>query len=68
MDEDEYVTDVELSKRTKIAPSTYKKKRIRGDGPPYIKIGRSVRYGVRTAMAWHAKHERRSTSDRGEAV
>ena len=42
--------------------------RLRGGGPPYVKFGRSVRYGRRDGLAWAAGKLRRSTSDRGEAA
>ena len=42
--------------------------RLRGGGPPYIKLLRSVRYRRSDGLAWAAGKLRRSTSDRGEAA
>ncbi|MGH7122115.1 MAG: helix-turn-helix transcriptional regulator [Acetobacteraceae bacterium] len=42
--------------------------RLRGGGPPYIKLLRSVRYRRGDGLAWAAGKLRRSTSDRGEAA
>jgi hypothetical protein len=42
--------------------------RLRGDGPPYIKLGRAVRYRRADLLARTAGKLRRSTSDRGEAA
>jgi predicted DNA-binding transcriptional regulator AlpA len=30
--------------------------RMRGTGPPYIRIGRAIRYDIRDLDAWLAKH------------
>lgn len=36
---------------------------VRGDGPPMIKIGRSVRYSVQDMREWINGNRVRSTSD-----
>jgi hypothetical protein len=41
--------------------------RLRGGGPPYVKLSRSVRYRRGDGLAWAAGKLRRSTSDRGES-
>ncbi len=38
--------------------------RVIGDGPPYCKIGRSVRYRHQDLLEWVANRIRKSTSDR----
>ena len=38
---------------------------VRGDGPPMIKIGRSVRYRVADLREWLDARRVTSTSDRG---
>ncbi len=38
---------------------------MRGDGPPMLKIGRSVRYRVSDLRAWIDSHRVTSTSDAG---
>lgn len=40
----EYLTTEELAERTKTHVETWKKLRHRGEGPRYVKIGRTVRY------------------------
>jgi hypothetical protein len=47
-----------------IPESTLAKMRMRGGGPPYVKIGRSVRYSVSLGLAWMEAHTRRHTSER----
>ena len=48
----------------RLSTSWLAKARIRGDGPPFVKFGRSIRYSE-TALAQFMKaHVRLSTSDR----
>jgi predicted DNA-binding transcriptional regulator AlpA len=63
MDEREFVDTRELARITGISKSTWDKRRLTGDTPPYIKVGRSVRYHLRTATGWLEKQSRFSTSD-----
>ena len=58
----EYVDTRKLAELTGISASTWNKRRLSGDTPAFIKIGRSVRYHVPTARKWLARRERRSTS------
>ena len=39
------------------------KARMTGDGPPYIRIGRSIRYSVPALLAWLKSRQRLSTSE-----
>ena len=47
---------------------TLQKDRLRGNGPPFIKIGRLVRYSPSAVQAWLDDQVRRSTADPGEAA
>jgi predicted DNA-binding transcriptional regulator AlpA len=42
--------------------------RLTGDGPPYTKVGRSVRYPATELLTWLDANRRRSTSDAGEGA
>lgn len=44
-------------------PGTLRKKRMTGDGPPFIKLGRSVFYDDRDLDAYIEANRRRSTCD-----
>ena len=46
----------------KVSLSWLAKARMRGDGPPYICIGRSIRYAQATLMQWMKSRLRLSTS------
>jgi hypothetical protein len=39
------------------------KARMRGDGPPFIKIGRAIRYSETTLLQWMKAHQHLSTSE-----
>jgi hypothetical protein len=58
-DESEEATRLNLSKRTLQAWRT------RGDGPPFVKLGRAVRYDPRQTDEWLTTRARRHTADPG---
>ena len=47
------------------AKSTFDKIRITGEGPPFIKRGKSVVYDINDLDAWMQSMRRTSTSDLG---
>jgi hypothetical protein len=67
MDEDleTFDTPRQFSQISNIPESTLSKMRMRGNGPPYVKINRAVRYPRRKGLRWMAARERRSTVDPG---
>ena len=48
----------------KVSLSWLAKARMRGDGPPYLRIGRSIRYTEAALMQWMKSRQRMSTSER----
>jgi predicted DNA-binding transcriptional regulator AlpA len=48
----------------RVSPSWLAKARMKGDGPPFAKIGRSVRYGEGALVQWMKSRLRLSTSER----
>jgi predicted DNA-binding transcriptional regulator AlpA len=46
----------------RLSSSWLAKSRMRGDGPPYIKLGRSIRYSETALLLWMRAHQRLSTS------
>jgi hypothetical protein len=54
---------------TGIPARTFETMRLRGTGPKFLKLGKrkAVRYRPADIAAWLARHERRSTSDKGAA-
>jgi len=48
----------------RLSPSWLAKARMRGDGPPFLKVGRSVRYGEGALLQWTKSRLRYSTSER----
>ena len=61
--ETEYLPPRQFAQLIGISESTLSKQRMRGDGPEFVKIGRSVRYSRDAGLAWMAAHTRRSTSE-----
>ncbi len=41
---DEFLTTAELAKLIRVKPQTLRKKRLHGDGPPFVKFGNRVIY------------------------
>ena len=48
----------------RLSPSWLAKARMRGDGPPYVKLGRSIRYTEKGIFQWMRSRQRFSTSER----
>jgi hypothetical protein len=46
-----------------VSASFLNERRLDGDGPPYVKFGKIVRYDVVALLAWAADRTRRSTSE-----
>jgi predicted DNA-binding transcriptional regulator AlpA len=64
----EYVNTRELAEVTGVSASTWNKRRLTGDTPPFVKIGASVRYHLPPAKDWIADRQRRSTSERDQQL
>ena len=61
---DSLLTDFDLERVTGRARSSWQKARLTGDGPPFIRLGRLVRYRRSDVELWLAAHPSlRSTSE-----
>jgi predicted DNA-binding transcriptional regulator AlpA len=58
------LTAKDAADRLRLSPSWLAKARMRGDGPPFVKLGRSVRYRESALAKWTRTRTRYSTSDR----
>jgi Helix-turn-helix domain len=58
------LTAKETGTRLKVSLSWLAKARMRGDGPPYLRVGRSIRYAEPTLEQWMKSRQRLSTSER----
>ena len=56
-------TPKEAARFLTVSPSWLAKARMRGDGPPFIKIGRSIRYSEAALIQWMKGRQRLSTSE-----
>jgi hypothetical protein len=59
---DQMLTEDAVSTILDVSPSWLAKARMRGEGPPFVKVGRSVRYFP--LSAWLASQRRPSTKKR----
>jgi hypothetical protein len=57
------LTPKEAALRFKVSLSWLAKARMRGDGPPYIELGRSIRYSEAMLLQWMKGRQRISTSE-----
>ena len=57
------LTPEQTAKLLKVSLSWLAKARMRGDGPPYIRIGRAVRYTEPSVGQWMKSRQRMSTSE-----
>jgi predicted DNA-binding transcriptional regulator AlpA len=57
------LTPRDAAVRLKVSLSWLAKARMRGDGPPYIRIGRSIRYSECALIQWMKSRQRLSTSE-----
>ncbi|RMF11364.1 MAG: DNA-binding protein [Alphaproteobacteria bacterium] len=66
MQNEAFLTTQQAAGYTKLAVSTLTKKRLTGEGPAFVKIGRRVVYRRQDLDEWLERHRRMSTSDVGE--
>jgi predicted DNA-binding transcriptional regulator AlpA len=57
------LTPKETARLLKVSLSWLAKARMRGDGPPFIKIGRAIRYLEAALIQWMKGRQRLSTSE-----
>ena len=53
----------EAAKLLKVSTSWLAKARMNGDGPPYMRVGRSIRYSEAALLQWLKSRQRLSTSE-----
>jgi hypothetical protein len=59
----EYLPPRDFARLIGVSESSLAKARMRGDGPEFVKVGRSVRYSRAAGLAWMAARSRHSTSE-----
>jgi predicted DNA-binding transcriptional regulator AlpA len=57
------LTAKEAARILKVSLSWLAKARMRGDGPAYVKLGRSIRYAEAALIQWMKSRQRLSTSE-----
>lgn len=57
----------EVARTARLTTRTMEALRVSGGGPPFLRIGRAVRYRRSDVEAWLAARVRRSTSERASS-
>jgi hypothetical protein len=57
------LTPQETAAALRVSLSWLAKSRVRGDGPPYVKVGRMIRYRPSRVASWLKTRQRSSTSE-----
>ena len=58
-----HLTPRETAKHLRVTERTLERRRLVGDGPPFVKIGSSIRYPLPELEKWLAERMQRSTSE-----
>lgn len=61
-DEQKYVDEAFAATVTGMSPAWFQRSRWLGNGPPYVKVGRAVRYRLDELIAWFENRKRISTT------
>ena len=57
------LTPKDAANLLRLSDSWLAKARMRGDGPPYVKLGRAIRYREGALLQWLRSRQRSSTSE-----
>ena len=57
------LTPKDAANLLRLSESWLAKARMRGDGPPYVKLGRTIRYREGALLQWLRSRQRLSTSE-----
>jgi excisionase family DNA binding protein len=63
-----HLTTKEAARLMGFHPTTLAKWRVSGKGPPYLKIGRSIRYEYTVVEQWMRERTHKNTSQYGRAA
>ena len=58
-----YLDQIEAAALCRLSPRTLEGYRLRGNGPPYLKVGKKILYTKPDLIVWLERHRRTSTSD-----
>jgi predicted DNA-binding transcriptional regulator AlpA len=60
-----HLIEDQLAAREQVSVRTAQRWRTTGEGPPYIKVGKAVRYRLQDVKEWEEARVRQSTSEHG---
>jgi excisionase family DNA binding protein len=58
-----YLSTMEAARLTGLSPAWFERSRWAGGGPPFVKVGRAVRYPLDELHAWMRARLRTSTTE-----
>lgn len=58
-----YLSTIEAARLTGLSPAWFERSRWAGGGPPFVKVGRAVRYPLDELHSWMRQRLCRSTTD-----
>jgi predicted DNA-binding transcriptional regulator AlpA len=59
----EYISTLEAARLTGLSPAWFERSRWAGDGPPFVKLRRTVKYPLDELHSWMRERLRTSTTD-----
>lgn len=57
-----YLTEVEASTRYAFSRAWFQRRRLEGNGPPYLKVRGRILYPLKDTDAWFEGHQRRTST------
>lgn len=62
----QYLTTVQAGIYLQLSEQTLRHKRVHGGGPPFVRMGRAVRYRIADLDEWAGKDRKANTSGRAK--
>jgi hypothetical protein len=63
MEQSLFLLESEAAELLRLSPGTLQNKRLKGDGPAFLKLGGRIVYEREALLAWALSKRRNSTSD-----
>lgn len=59
-----FLNEAEVAKQLGLSPQTLRIWRMKGDGPPFCKFGKAVRYNPASVQSWAEAQEKKHAAQR----
>jgi hypothetical protein len=64
-DDEIHLTEGQVATREQVSIRTVQRWRMTGEGPPFLKVGKAIRYRLKDLREWEEQRLRHSTSEHG---